>query len=204
MLVIKGFADLIIEDCADSLSQDCREYADTIKKHTARMNSIIDDILALFKISRQEMELSKLDLSEMARLTIKELQSSQPDRSVEVKIQDGLKTEGDARLVSVALGNLLGNAWKYTSKVDHPVIEFGAIKKDGKTIYYVKDNGAGFDMSKADKLFVPFQRLHTEQDFKGTGVGLAIVDKTIKRHNGNVWAEGEVGKGATFYFSLGT
>ena len=200
--VIKGFIDFLLEDCADQLSKECREYIDSIKNGTIRMNSIIDDMLALSKISRQEMVLTEIDMSEMARLAIKELQSAQPGRSVEVKVQDGLRAKGDARLISVALGNLLGNAWKYTSKVDHPVIEFGAIEKDEKTVYYVSDNGAGFDMSKADTLFTPFQRLHSEQDFKGTGVGLALVDKAIKRHNGNVWAEGEVGKGATFLFTL--
>lgn len=199
---IRGFSDFLLEDCAGQLSQECREYIDSIRSGTGRMYSIIDDMLALSKISRLEMELTDLDLSEMARLTIKELQSAQPDRSVEVKIQDGLQAKGDARLISVVLGNLLGNAWKYTAKVDHPVIEFGAVKKDRKTIYYVNDNGAGFEMNKADKLFVPFQRLHSEQEFKGTGVGLAIVNKAVKRHGGNVWAEGEVGKGAAFFFTL--
>jgi len=110
--------------------------------------------------------------------------------------------KADARLMSVAIGNLIGNAWKYSSKVEHPRIEFGSFEKDGERIYYVKDNGAGFDMSKAQDLFVPFKRLHSDMDFKGTGVGLAIAERAITRHGGKIWAEGEPGKGATFYFTL--
>jgi light-regulated signal transduction histidine kinase (bacteriophytochrome) len=159
-------------------------------------------MLALSKISRQEMQLVDVDLSEMARLTFTELKKNQPNHAFIMSIQDNIRVRADARLMSVAIGNLIGNAWKYSSKSEHPRIEFGYFKKDGERVYYVKDNGAGFDMSKANDLFVPFKRLHSEKEFKGTGVGLAIVERAIVRHGGKIWAESEVGKGATFYFTL--
>jgi signal transduction histidine kinase len=200
--VISGFADFLIEDYAERLDEEGKNYLYKIKSGTERMNSIIDDILALSKISRQEMEIVDLDLSEMAQLSINELSGANPDRKVEINIQKGLKARADARLMSVTLGNLLGNAWKYTGKTEHPKIEFGSFEKDGQIVYYVKDNGVGFDMRQANKLFAPFQRCHSEKEFKGTGIGLAIVERAIKRHGGNVWTEGEVDNGAIFYFTL--
>lgn len=160
-------------------------------------------MLVLSKISRQEIEIVDIDMSEMAHLAIKELSSIYPQRTVEVKIQSGLKRRADARLMSVTLGNLLGNAWKYTEKTEHPIIEFGAFENDGAQIFFVKDNGVGFNNNQAGKIFVPFQRLHSEKEFKGTGVGLAIVERAISRLGGKIWAEGEVGKGAVFYFTIG-
>jgi PAS domain S-box-containing protein len=199
---IDSLVDFLIEDCSTNLDGECKDYIARIKQGTRRMNSIIDDLLALSKISRQEMEIGNLNLSEMAHLTIQELSASQPERQVTVDIQSGMTVKADARLMSVTLANLLGNAWKYTSKVAHPSIQFGTFEKDGKQVYYVKDNGAGFDMKNADKLFEPFKRLHSDKEFTGTGVGLATVERAIKRHGGKVWAEGEVGKGATFYFTI--
>ena len=201
--IIKGFISLLIEDCSDKLDDECRDYICRINNGADRMGSIIDDILALSKISRQETSITDVNLSEMARAAIEELRRSQPDHHPEVIIQEGLSARADARLMSITLGNFLGNAWKYTSKTQHPRIEFGAFKKDGKRVYYVKDNGAGFDMSKTADLFTPFKRLHTDKEFKGIGVGLAIVDRAIKRHGGRVWAESEPNKGATFFFTLG-
>jgi PAS domain S-box-containing protein len=203
LLVADGFVDLILEDCAAKLDEECLDYIRKIKAGTSRMRSIITDILALTRISSQEIKLSDVDLSEMAQLTVNELSAAHRDRKVEVIIEQGLRDHADARLMSVALGNLLSNAWKYTSKVENPKIEFGAFEKDGKRVYYVRDNGAGFDMTQSEKLFKPFQRLHSEREFSGTGVGLAIVERAINRHGGDVWAEGEVGKGAAFYFTLG-
>ncbi len=199
---IRGFAEVLIEDCSDQANRECREYLERIKRGTDRMNSIIDDMLALSKISRQEMDLVELDLSEMARLSLNELTTANPGRQIEVKIQDGLKVRADARLLSVALSNLLGNAWKFTAGTGRPCIEFGSFNKHGKRVYFIKDNGAGFDMSLAGRLFAPFQRLHSEKEFSGTGVGLAIVERAIRRHGGRIWAEGERGKGATFFFTL--
>jgi PAS domain S-box-containing protein len=197
-----GFAGFLKEDCSNRLDNECKDYIQRINDSADRMNSIIDDMLALSKISRQEMQLVDVDLSEMARLTFTELKKNQPNHAFIMSIQDNIRVRADARLMSVAIGNLIGNAWKYSSKSEHPRIEFGYFKKDGERVYYVKDNGAGFDMSKANDLFVPFKRLHSEKEFKGTGVGLAIVERAIVRHGGKIWAESEVGKGATFYFTL--
>ena len=199
---ISGFADFLYQDCSDKLDQDCNDYIIRIKEGTNRMNSIIDDLLALSKISRQEMETTVIDLSELAHLLFKELIDGNAGRKVEVKIQEGLRVLADRRLINVAMRNLIDNAWKYTSKIENPKIEFGAIEKDGKRIFFIKDNGAGFNMAYADKLFVPFQRLHAEKEFSGTGIGLAIVERAIARHGGTIWAESEPGRGATFFFTL--
>ncbi len=200
--VIDGLTDFLIEDYAERLDEEGRSYLEKIKNGTRRINSIIDDMLLLSKISRQEIEIVDIDLSELARLTINELSSANPDRNVTVKIQNGLKARADVRLMSVTLGNLLGNAWKYTEKTVHPEIEFGAFEKEGQRIFFVKDNGIGFDTNQNEKLFVPFQRLHSEKEFKGIGVGLAIVERAISRLGGKIWARGEVGNGAEFYFTL--
>jgi light-regulated signal transduction histidine kinase (bacteriophytochrome) len=138
----------------------------------------------------------------MARQTMQELRKGQPERAVDVSIQTGLTVRADARLISVALGNLPGNAWKYTGKAERPRIEFGALRQGEQTVYFVKDNGAGFDMARAERLFRPFQRLHSDKEFAGTGVGLAIVERAISRHGGRVWAQSEPGKGSTFFFTL--
>ncbi len=201
--VISGFTDFLIEDYTERLDEEGRGYLEKIKNGIKRLNSIIDDMLVLSKISMQEIEIVNLDLSEMARLVINELSSANPNRKVAVSIQNGLKVRADARLMSVTLGNLLGNAWKYTGKTEHPEIEFGAFEKDGARIFFVKDNGVGFDMRQVDKLFVPFQRLHSENEFKGTGVGLTIVERAISRLGGKIWAEGETGHGAVFNFTIG-
>jgi PAS domain S-box-containing protein len=199
---INGFVSFLMEDCSMQLNEECKDYINRITVGTKRMASIIDDIFALSNISRQEMEIVDLNLSEMAQLVINELYGTQPDRSIEVRIEKGLRVQADARMINVALGNLLGNAWKYTEKTELPRIEFGSFIKEKQRIYYVKDNGAGFDMSQIDRLFIPFKRLHSEKEFKGTGIGLPIVERAINRHGGKVWAEGEPGKGATFYFTL--
>jgi PAS domain S-box-containing protein len=201
--IISGFTDFLIEDYTERIDEKGKSYLEKIKNGTRRMNSIIDDMLLLSKISRQEIEIVDIDMSELARLTIDELSSANPNRKVLVKIQNGLKVRADARLMSVTLGNLLGNAWKYTEKTEHPEIEFGAFEKDRKQIFFVRDNGIGFDMSQADKLFEPFQRLHSEKEFKGIGVGLAIVERAVSRNGGKIWAQGEVGNGAVFNFTLG-
>jgi light-regulated signal transduction histidine kinase (bacteriophytochrome) len=130
------------------------------------------------------------------------IQKSQPGRQVSFHIAAGLQAQGDRRLLEIVLQNLLQNAWKFTARSPEALVEFGSLQKDGKTAYYVRDNGVGFDMAYADKLFTPFQRLHAREQFEGTGIGLATVQRIIKRHGGHVWAEGAVGKGATFYFSL--
>jgi two-component system CheB/CheR fusion protein len=199
---MKGFSEFLLEDYGNALDKTGHDYIDRIINSANRMNTIIEDMLALAKISRQQISITEIDLSAMARLKIKELREMQPDRSVEVLITDGITARGDSHLINLAIGNLLNNAWKYTSKKENPKIEFGDVEKDGQKIYYVKDNGAGFDPKLAGKLFVPFQRLHSDKEFAGTGIGLAIVERAIKRNGGKVWAVSEIGKGAVFYFTI--
>ena len=166
------------------------------------MSRLIDDLLNLSSISRQEIQRREVNVSEIAASIVAELREAHPGRSVEVDIKEGLTAFADRGLIEIVLSNLLGNAWKFTAKTEHARIEFGTIEQDGKIIYYVRDNGAGFDQKYAGKMFLPFHRLHSESAFEGTGIGLAIVDRIIRRHGGKVWAEGIEGKGATIYFSL--
>jgi hypothetical protein len=166
------------------------------------MAQLIDDILKLSRVTRSEMNIEKVNLTQIAWSIINELQKSQPERLIHIKIAEGLEDTADPRLMRVALENLLGNAWKFTGKQSEAVIEFGSTKEGEKKAYFIRDNGAGFDMAYADKLFAPFQRLHTTEEYAGTGIGLATVQRIARRHGGKVWAEGQVDKGATFYFSL--
>jgi light-regulated signal transduction histidine kinase (bacteriophytochrome) len=166
------------------------------------MGMLIDDLLSLSRVTRDEIHWEKVDLSLMAHEAVEKLQHENPTRIVDIDIKSNLTTFGDKRLLQIALDNLLGNAWKYTQKTENPKFTFGMKDLNGKRIYFIKDNGAGFDMTYANKLFGAFQRLHTSKEFEGTGVGLATVQRIIRRHGGNIWAEAEVGKGATFYFTL--
>jgi light-regulated signal transduction histidine kinase (bacteriophytochrome) len=166
------------------------------------MSQLIDDLLNLSRITRTEMRYEEVNLSALAESIAAELQQTQPERQVEFIIGQGISTHGDSHLLRVVLENLLSNAWKFTSKHPRARIEFGAAQQEGRSVYFVCDDGAGFDMAYVDKLFTPFQRLHTEAEFPGTGVALATVQRIIRRHGGTVWAEGEVEKGATFYFTL--
>jgi len=199
---IMAFCTILLEDYSDKLDAEGQGFLSRIKISTDRMNELIDDILSLAKISREEMHPKEIDLSAVAGSIVNELQQGEKRRKVEAVIAEGLRAYGDARLMHVALSNLIGNAWKYSSKTPDAVIEFGKMERNGEKVYYVRDNGAGFDDAHAKKLFKPFQRLHSESQFPGTGIGLAIVDKVIQRHGGRVWGESQVGKGATFYFTL--
>ncbi len=167
------------------------------------MAQLIDDMLTLSRVTRSDFSRERVDLSALARGTIASLERGAPGRHVEVAIQDGLVGYGDPRLLAVVLENLLGNAWKFTSKRSDARIEVGSTSHEDLPTYFVRDNGAGFDPTYATKLFGVFQRLHSAQEFEGTGVGLATVHRVVHRHGGRVWAEGEVDHGATFYFSLG-
>ena len=166
------------------------------------MAELIDDMLRLSRVSRTELSREQVDLSATARSIASDLQSSEPHRMVNIQVADNLEAEGDPRLLRVVLENLFRNAWKFTSARETAQIRFGVTLVDGATAYFVEDDGAGFDMAYADKLFGPFQRLHSVQEFEGTGVGLATVQRIIRRHGGRVWAEGQVGEGATFYFTV--
>jgi light-regulated signal transduction histidine kinase (bacteriophytochrome) len=173
-----------------------------VRAASQRMADLIDDMLQLSRISRSEMDCEAVDISVQVHLIIEELRRIEPERVVEVVIQDNLIASGDPKLIHVALENLIGNAWKFTSKRNDARIEFGISLTDDTTAYFVRDNGAGFDMAYVDKLFVPFQRLHAYTDFSGTGIGLSIVQRIIHRHGGEIWATGILDQGATIYFTL--
>ncbi len=198
---IRGFTELALKN--DALDQKNRGLLERVSHSGARMSSLIEDLLRLAKLSRAQIEKSTVDLSKLAREIMARVSASTPNAAATVRIADGLTAEADAGLLEAALENLLANAWKYSAKNPQPVIEFDAASsREGKRVFFVRDNGAGFDMAAASKLFKPFQRLHTEQEFAGTGVGLATVQRIIQRHGGRIWAEAEVGKGATFFFVL--
>lgn len=199
---INGFCKLLTEDYSERLDKEGFDYLNRISSSGHKMSDIIDDILALSKISRQELNLQVINLSEIALRIIDDLRKDHPEQDITIQIQQDLKTQADAKLIFIALNNLLGNAWKYTRKTLNPQIELGSYKKDGKCVYFVKDNGVGFDSKKTNKLFEPFTRLHSEKEFPGTGIGLAIVERAIKRHGGTIWAESEINKGAAFFFTL--
>ena len=199
---IDGFSQVLLEDYAAQLDEAGRDSLRRVRAATQRMGTLIDDLLKLARVTRVEMRTEFVDLSVMAREIAAELQRATPDRQVEFAIAQGLEARGDARLLRVALENLLGNSWKYTAKRTKPKIEFGSIEENGGRAFLVRDNGAGFDMRYADKLFGVFQRLHSVSEFEGTGVGLATVRRIITRHGGRIWAEGAVEQGATFYFTL--
>jgi signal transduction histidine kinase len=199
---IDGFSQALLEDYAEKLDEEGKDYLLRVRASTQRMGELIDDMLNLSRVTRREMRRERVDLSAMAHALAAKLQQSAPDRQVDFVIADGLSAEGDARLLRIVMDNLLGNAWKYASKHPRARIEFGFAQNNGQSAYFVRDDGAGFDMAYADKLFGAFQRLHRQTEFSGTGIGLATVQRIMHRHGGRVWAEGEVEKGATFYFTL--
>jgi light-regulated signal transduction histidine kinase (bacteriophytochrome) len=199
---IDGFSQALLEDLEGRLDEESARHLGRIRAATQRMGMLIDDLLNLSRITRTELTLGPVDLSALARAIADDHGAMQPDRKVAVAIEEGLLATGDARLLRQALENLIGNAWKFTSKLPEARIEFGAVQQAGETVYFVKDNGVGFDPAYAQRLFGVFERLHGMAEFPGTGVGLAIVDRIIGRHGGRVWAEAAVGQGATFHFTL--
>jgi PAS domain S-box-containing protein len=201
---INGFSSALLEDCADKLDEQGKDYLRRIGAGSERMGLLIDALLALSRVSRMELQRETVNLSRIAEAAIKQLRMSQPERVVEFVSQDDVLAEGDPALLRAVFDNLLGNAWKFTAGREVANIAFGTTEKDGAVVYYVKDNGAGFDMAYAGKLFIPFQRLHQASEFAGTGIGLATVQRIARRHGGEIWAEGIVGRGATFYFTLGS
>jgi PAS domain S-box-containing protein len=199
---IHGFSQALLEDYTDSLDRQGRDYLQRLHASSIQVTQLIDDLLALSRITRSEMCRQRVDLSAMAQGIAFELQKTTPERQVAIIIQARMTARGDPHLLQVMLANLLDNAWKFTSKQATSRIEFGEMHTRSKQVFYVRDNGAGFDMTYADKLFDPFQRLHSQAEFTGTGIGLATVQRVVNRHGGQIWAEGEVGKGASFYFTL--
>ncbi len=199
---IDGFSQILLEDYATQLDEAGRESLHRVRAASQRMGTLIDDLLKLARVTRAEIRTEDVDLSGMARDIAAELEGATPERKVEFAIAPGLKARGDTRLLRVVLDNLLRNSWKYTAKQPAPRVEFRSADANGGQAFMVRDNGAGFDMKYADKLFGVFQRLHSAADFEGTGIGLATVRRIINRHGGRIWAEGAVDQGATFYFTL--
>ena len=218
---IDGFAHAIEEEQAHLLDDTGKDYFRRVRAATAKMSQLIDALLGLSRQTRGELKRTTVDLSSLAQAISRELRKT-PERPAEFVIAEGVKAGGDATMLHVVIENLFANAWKFTGKCESARIEFGAFEcgmrsaeggiksqianpesEIGKTVYYVRDNGAGFDMNYANKLFMAFQRLHAEAEFPGIGIGLATVQRIIHRHGGRIWAEGEIDKGATFYFTLG-
>jgi signal transduction histidine kinase len=199
---IEGFSQILLEDHAKGLDEEARGYLGRVRAASRRMALLIDDLLDLSRVTRSSLTRQTVNLSALAREMAAEIEKSQPDRRVRFVIADGLAVRGDTRLLGVMLENLLGNAFKFTQKEKEATVEFGAVTRNGGVAYFVRDNGVGFDEAYATKLFGAFQRLHGPEEFEGTGIGLATVQRIVQRHGGTVWAEGEVGKGASFFFTL--
>lgn len=200
---IDGFTNLLIEELPVSASNPCRSYAETVRTNAGRMNALIEDLLLLAQTTRTEINLTPVDLSELAEEIARKLCAESPSRQIEWIITPHLVANADPGLLRVAVENLLSNAWKYTSRAERARIEFGTeTQPDGTSAYFIRDNGAGFDMTYSDRLFAPFQRLHADRDFPGTGVGLATVRRIILKHGGRIWAQAAPQQGATFFFTL--
>ncbi len=201
--VIEGFARILKEDYAGALDRVANDHLDRVLSAAARMNAMIDAMLSLSRLSTQPLARQPVDLSRLAAHVADDLRRSDPERAAEIRIQPGLTAVGDPTLLRLALENLLGNAWKYSAKVARAQIGFEQVEQEGRRAFVVSDNGAGFDMRFADRLFGVFHRLHASSEFAGHGVGLASVRRIVQRHGGQIWAEAEVGRGARFYFTLG-
>jgi PAS domain S-box-containing protein len=201
---IDGFSQAILEDYADRLPADGQNYLMRVRAAAQRMGQLIDDLLSLSRVTRAPLQPGFVNLSALAQTILNNLKQTQPERQVTVLIAADLATNGDPHLLRIALENLIGNAWKFTSKRPDAYIEVGAVDEPGGRIFFVRDNGAGFDMNFSEKLFGAFQRLHSVDEFPGTGVGLATVQRIIRRHGGNIWADSAPGKGSTFFFTVGT
>lgn len=199
---IDGFSQALLEDHADVLDAVGKNYLGRVRAAAQRMGELIDDLLQLSQVGRAALERNTVNLSALARDVVTILEKTHPDKTSQAVIEEDMMVEGDASLLRIVLENLLGNAWKFTKNVSCATIEIGSTLRDGSIVYFVHDNGAGFDMTYADKLFSPFQRLHSEAEFPGTGIGLATVQRIIERHGGRVWAEGKVGHGADFFWTL--
>ncbi len=199
---IDGFSLALAEDFADVLNAEGRDYIQRVRGGVQRMGLLIDALLQLSRVTRSEVQREEVNLSDLATLIYRELAANESGRDLVFEAEHGMLAEADPRLMRVAFENLLGNAIKFTSKTPQASIAFGQTEKDGKIVYFIRDNGAGFDMQYVDRLFTAFQRLHGDRDFKGSGIGLATVSRIIRRHHGTIWAEGSIGAGATFFFTL--
>ena len=199
---VEGFCRIVLEEYSDQLDEKGRDYLKRISLSTNHMKDLIEDLLKLSRVSRQELTMEPVELSVLVSIYAKMLQEKEQERQVEIVISPGQVVEGDTSLLRIAMENLLDNAWKYTSGKERARIEFGAVEEENRKVFYIKDNGIGFNMKYSSKLFTPFQRLHSESDYSGTGIGLSIVSRIINRHGGEIWAESEEGKGTVFYFTI--
>jgi light-regulated signal transduction histidine kinase (bacteriophytochrome) len=199
---LDGYSKLLLEEYAEVVDDNGKYYLESLRSASQRMGELIDDLLMLSRITRSDIRIQEINLSNVASKIATELQNLEPERHVEFVIQNDLTDQADINLMQIVLENLLGNAWKFTARESSARIEFGCVELNEKKVYYVRDNGAGFDMAYVDKLFGAFQRLHSDMEFDGTGIGLATVQRIIRRHAGRIWAEGALEHGATFYFTL--
>ncbi len=199
---IGGYCRSILRHHSDRLDDEPREHLREVCEGTQRMEQLIATLLEFSQLAQRELTYESVNLSEIAQCVVEQFVKTEPERQATFKIAEGIITVGDQLLLRVVIENLLGNAWKYTGEQEEAVIEFGESKYKGKQAYFVRDNGAGFDMASAGKLFAPFQRFHDSDRFKGHGVGLATVKRIINRHKGEIWAQSQAGKGATFYFTI--
>jgi len=200
---IDGFSKAVLDEYAEKLDKQACGYLQRVRGGIQKMSGLIDDLLNLSRLTRGVLRKESMNLTAVARDVVAELQEGEPSRKVAIDIADGLTAQGDARLITIVLANLLGNAWKYTAKRPESQIALGQENNGNDTVFYVRDNGAGFDMAYADKLFAPFQRLHQASEFEGNGIGLATVQRIIARQGGRIWVKAAVGEGATFFFTLG-
>ena len=200
---IDSFSRAVLESQGDRLDEAGQRFLSRVREASQHMSQLIDDVLHLSRVTRADLRDQEVDLSSIAALILTRLQESEPERKMDMKVRPGVLVTGDSQLLKIAMGNLLENAWKFTAKEPESRIEFGMMQAGGEATYFVRDNGAGFDMTYTDRLFGPFQRLHPQGEFPGNGIGLATVQRIIHRHGGRVWAEGLVGQGATFYFTMG-
>ena len=199
---IDGFSRVMLEEYTDKLDDEGKRYLNIVRDNTQKMGQLIEDLLALSRLGRKEMQVSRIDMAKLAKTVYDELKEANPGRNIQLEIKTLPPAYGDQAMIHQVFVNLLSNAIKFTRFKENAVIEIGSIARMNENVYYVKDNGVGFDMQYLNKLFGVFQRLHSAEDFEGTGVGLAIVQRIIHRHGGKVWAEGKVNEGATFYFNL--
>ena len=199
---IDGFSRILQKDFTEMLNEQGRDYLARIRKASQTMGQLIDDMLKLSRVTKAEMKIEKVNLSEIVASITNEIKELNLARKAEFVIQSNIEVSGDKNLLRIALQNLISNAWKYSSKNDSTKIEFGKTIQEDSTVYFIRDNGVGFNMKYVNKLFGAFQRLHSVSEFEGTGIGLATVNRIIVKHGGRIWAEAEINKGASFYFKL--
>jgi light-regulated signal transduction histidine kinase (bacteriophytochrome) len=199
---MNGFAQLLLDSYRDQLDAEAQDWLHEIVSNAQQMAGLIDALLSLSRVARVELKRESIDLSAIARDSARQLAATEASRPVAVAVADGLHADADPRLARTVIDNLLANAWKFTRRVAAPQIDVGVTQNGERRAFFVRDNGAGFDMAFANKLFVPFQRLHTVTEFPGTGIGLANVQRILHRHGGEIWADGRIDHGATFYFTF--